>query len=79
VPSVVGSNAGRCGDDGKRRDFSPIARRLAAAGTLRCAFLLRASPGCPSMATRSVGRSNASSKDATEPLCLGWHSIQYVS
>jgi hypothetical protein len=44
----------------------------AAAGTLRCAVLLRASPGCPSMDTRSAERGDASLKDTAEPLCLGW-------
>ncbi len=28
MPSVVWNNAGRCGDDGKRRGFSRIARRV---------------------------------------------------
>jgi hypothetical protein len=42
----------------------------AAAGTLRCAVLLRASPGYPSVDTRSAERNDASLKDTAEPRCL---------
>jgi hypothetical protein len=52
-------------------DFhSPLAR-LRRRGTLRCAVLLRASPGCPSMEHPLGGAKHASLKDTAEPLYPG--------
>jgi len=56
----------------------PASLAAYAAGTLRYARLLRASPGCPSMDTRSAGRSDASPKDTAEPLCLGWRALSFI-